>query len=128
MAFSYRRAGGYLYNYNNFKLFKRQGSRLQEICTLTGTSVKIEFTERQPVVAYLKDGPRQERFGAAKVVNRRAQQHVRHFALKAWSHSGRKLPFTDCDVIKSRIMGPHRLPACGCGRWTGNRKLFGVAL
>ena len=66
---------------NNFKLFKRQGSRLQEICTLTGTSVKIEFTERQPVVAYLKDGPRQERFGAAKVVNRRAQQHVRHFAL-----------------------------------------------
>ena len=31
-------------------LFKGQGSRLQEICTLTGTSVKIEFTERHPII------------------------------------------------------------------------------
>ena len=50
------------------------------------------------------------------------------FALKASSHNGRKLPFTGLyDVIKSLIMGPHRLQLgdAGGGRETGN--LFGVA-
>ena len=35
---------------NIINLFKRQGSRLQEICTLTGSSVKIDFTETHPIV------------------------------------------------------------------------------
>ena len=46
MASSYRRAVVIIIN-----LFKRQVSRLQETCTLTGTSVKRELTERHPIIA-----------------------------------------------------------------------------
>ena len=45
-------------------------------------------------------------------------------ALKTWSHSRRELPFTGTVMSFKRIMGPHRLPAWGCWRWTGNRKFI----
>ena len=43
-----------------------------------------EFTERHPVVAWLKDGPWQQRFRAADVINCHAQQvlHCRYRRLQ----------------------------------------------
>ena len=77
-----------------YYLFKLQSTRLQEICTLTGNSVKYNTHTTC-------NGAQHQRFGAAEVVNFRAQQHGRpqqhgcpFNALKTWSYSGHKLPFT----------------------------------
>ena len=58
-------------------LFKRQGSGLQEICTLTGTSVKIEFTRD------ILSSPSSKMVHGRSVLEQqrsyhRAQQHVRY--------------------------------------------------
>ena len=51
----------------------------------------IEFTERHPIV----DGPRQERFGAAEVVNRGAQLYMSAiYPESVVAYSGHKLLFT----------------------------------
>ena len=64
------------------------------------TTCNNEFTERHPVAAELKDGPRQQRFRAAECISSRST--CPPFALKTWSNSGCKLPFMGS-------VGPHRL-------------------
>ena len=97
-------------------LFKQQGSRLQEICTLTGTEDRIhgETSYRRLTQRWSTAGA----FWSSKgriVLNNMS-------AICPESVERKRV----CDVIKSRIMGPHRLGDAGGGRETGN--LFGVAL
>ena len=55
----------------------------------THTTCNNEFTERHPVVAELKDGPRQQRFGVVECISSRSTTYL-PFALKTWSNNGCK--------------------------------------
>ena len=123
MASSCMRAGG-----NFYYFFKQKGSRLQEICTLTGTGTSVdahttcnnEFTERHPVVAELNGSSVWEQ----RSVYRRAQQHVRHLPWKRGRIAAVNCRLRVCDVIKRILNGRTDFQLWGCGRWTGNRKFI----
>ena len=78
----------------------------------THTTCNNEFTERHPVIAELKDGPRQQRLGAAERISTRSATCPPMAAVNGI-----------CDVIK-RIMGPHWLPALGMRVVDGKQEIY----
>ena len=93
-------------------LFKRQGSRLQEILHFNRYFSEDRIHGEISYHRLAQNGPWQERFGTTCTHGRIVDVNC-HLRV--------------CDVIKSRIMGPHRLQLgdAGGGRETGD--LFGVA-
>ena len=102
-------------------LFKRQGSRLQEILHFNRYFSEDKIHGEISYHRLAQNGPRQERFGAAEVVSSRSTTCTRGRIADA------NCRLWVCDVIKSQIMGPHRLQLGNAGGGRETRNLFGVA-